>query len=200
MSLIADHEPDELGRFTAEGVAYLASRRGCVLVGVEKLAAVIRKQDAPEAEPEFARWADEGRWRPAEVYAACTRARGEKIPPSAPPKGYDQTTTGMNEELIAELIACDGVRPYYGGGWSIALEVLLRTAVYRNRGIEFGDRKAVKKAVLAVSDAGLAELRLGPRKGFATATLTWNARARLPTAEERAEERASRRDADEFLR
>lgn len=196
---MTDHLPDELGRFNEAGVRHLIEKRGCVLVGVEKHAAVIRKADAPDAEPEFALWTDDGLWYPRDIYRACTFARAEKVPPAAKPDKHDDTQTWLDEAMIARLIACDGVRPYYHGGWSIALEVLQRTVTRPDGIIVFGDRKAVKKAVLAVADAGLAELKLGPRGGWVAATLTWNDRARLPTADERAEERVSRRDADEFL-
>lgn len=192
-----DEVADAFGRFTAEGVAYLASRRGCVLVGVEDFAAAIRKQDSLEAKPEFAVCVDVDRWRPAEVYRACTRARGEKVQSWEPPKDL-RTSLILNESLIAELVASEGIRPYYKGDRTLALVSVLRTWTIGT--IMFYDRKPVKLAALAVVDAGLADLKMGPRGGWATATLTWNDRGKLPTAEERAKLHASRRDADEFLR
>lgn len=190
-------EPDALGRFDEAGVKWLAERRGCELIGVEKLSALIRIADDPEAQPEYAIWGDEGRWYPIEVYRACTRARGEKVHPFETPKGVMLPATGIDHERVAELIAADGVRVWYGRAWTIAFEAVLRTT--RDGIVLFGDRRPVKKAVLAVADAGLAELTLGPRDGWVRATLTWHDRARLRTPEEIAEESASRRDADDHL-
>lgn len=187
MSLLPELDPDSRGRFTEAGVAHLASRRGCVLVGVEKASAVIRKAEDLDAEVEFAMWGEEGRWYPADVYAACTRARGETVHPWEKPAGVKLPESAFDQELVARLVACDGVRVWYGREWTIAYEAVLRTTV--DGLVLFGDRKAVKRAVLAVADADLATLTLGPRNGWVAARLAWHDRAKRPpptTPEQRA--------------
>jgi hypothetical protein len=174
------HVIDVHGRFNEAGVTYLAGRRGCVLLGVEIPSAVIRRKDDPDAEKEFAFWGEEGWWYPAEIYRACTKARGEKVASWETPNGSKFPPTGMKDDLIAELIASDGVPPYYRGQWSIAMECVMRTILRPGQPIVFGDRKTVKTAIHAVVDAGLAALTLGPRQGWVQATLTWNVRAMTP--------------------
>jgi hypothetical protein len=199
-----DEEPDALGRFTAAGVARLCASRDCTLVAVDeqKIGAVIRANEAPpNAEPQYAEWADEGWWLPGPVYAACTLAKNLKVPSWDPPRELDLTSYGLREDYIARLLSSDGIRPFYAGARSVALGALVRTAKFEEGRLAHGDRKIVKAAVRAVTDARIATVTFGKRGGWACAFLNWHDRAKLTkmTPEERAVERAYRIEVDEFL-
>jgi hypothetical protein len=130
-----------------------------------------------EKDTEFA-LAQDGRWSAAEVFRACSRVHGRRIPRHMAPRGVslDRSFHNLKEDLIAEVIAADGIAPYRHGQRSVALEALLRSAETRKLGS--GDRPQVRRAVQAVADAGLAVLTKGPKGGFANADLMWDLRAR----------------------
>lgn len=154
-------------------------------------------------------------WHPVNVFRACREALGEKpIENWKAPKDIDTAAYGLDEEMIAEAIAADGIRPYWQGRRTLSLESLLRCVgdpadyaggqalvisndpeadahVYppgRHRRIAWADtRPEVRRAATAVADAGLAVLRMGPRGGWSRAELFWRSAARIGGRPTRAE-------------
>lgn len=153
----------------AGDVEALVASRACTIVGIHECFCEIAAKGA-ENSSRFALRRD-GHWIATDIFAACTQARGRRVPQHRPTRDLIPPPTAgrLREDLIAGTIAADGVRPFDSNGRTVALEALLRSAA--DGRLAYGERPQVQAAVRAVVDAGLARLMLGPRGGFANAKL-----------------------------
>jgi hypothetical protein len=135
-------------------------------------------------------------WRPIAVFKACQEAAGKKpVEVGEVPKDLNTTTHGLDEALIAEALAADGIRPYWRGLRTMPFEAVIRCAGDPTKAIRrlmvsddptdrvyppgatlaFSDtHPSVRLAARAVVDAGLAILEFGPRGGWSRARVIWN--------------------------
>jgi hypothetical protein len=76
---------------------------------------------------------------------------------------------------IANIAGADGLRPYLskraGPTWAFKSVLLSASPAQVDQSYHW------RRAVRALEDFGLLSIKLGPRRGLATATLTWTPRA-----------------------
>jgi hypothetical protein len=97
--------------------------------------------------------------------------------PVDPSEGLDTVSHGLQEDVIAETLASDGIWPYRSGRRTAALEALLASEA-RDGFIPTADtNRTVKMAARAVIDAGLADHIFGP-KGGVYVCIRWTPAAR----------------------
>lgn len=171
---------DAFTRLPIAGVRRVVQARQCTVVDASEFVCSIRAIQGTEI---ISVVGEDSRWRAAAVFAACRHAHGLDLADwrRGDAARLDRFWHNLNEELIAQLLAADGIAPYSRGGRTVPLDALLRTASSDNPKLAYGDRAKVRDAVRAVCDAGLAALRLGERGGYANATLSWKEHARVHT-------------------
>ena len=94
-------------------------------------------------------------WLTHAIMEACRKVHGLAIPDFEPPNGWT-IVREPDEWEIARLIAADGVQPYVGGARSRALQALLDSFWDNGGHVPDTNYRSVRKAVIAVVDAGLA--------------------------------------------
>jgi hypothetical protein len=164
-------------------VVTLAEARGCTVKRTTKVSLEMRGKAGSTASCDAVDEKIE-RWTTTAVFTACTAARLSPRSRAYPgtmeaPEGLDLTQYGLREDLIAQAIVADGVWAYRAGQRTVALETLLRCN-NSSAELHWADNKpAIRNAVRAVVDAGLAELIMGPNGGWTRAWVRW-----LPAAQQ----------------
>lgn len=150
-------------------------------------------------------------WQPVRIFRAVIDAleKGPIVDWRAP-ENLDTSSHGLDEALIAETLAADGIRPYWRGQRTVPMESIINCVNDKSAKAEFrvisSDRpdddadlyppgkiiakaknnQAVQKAAHTVVDAGLARLQTGPHGPdcWTKAALDWRPAARImgPTA------------------
>ncbi|MDB5581349.1 MAG: hypothetical protein JWR80_6525 [Bradyrhizobium sp.] len=167
-------------------VVRLAEARGCT---VKRLSAVSVEMRGPGGNTATCNSADgENKlWTTTAVFVACRDARlsptsrSRAGTPDAP-AGLDVKQYGLHEHLIAAAMVADGVWAYRDKQRTAALETLLRCS--HGEELHWADNKpAIRNAVRAVVDAGLASLVMGPNGGWSRAKVQWLPAAKITDLE-----------------
>lgn len=152
-----------------EAVKSLSLARGCQVRRVGKLACEMTGELGTTAmctakDPEGISW------DVLDVFRSCRDARTgtdrpHRLGKTTPPVGLDTMSHGLQEDVIADALAADGIWPYTSKRRSNALDALL-AAEARGGFIPCADsNRKVKMAARAVIDAGLADHIIGPKGG-----------------------------------
>lgn len=118
-----------------------------------------------------------GLWSVLDIMRACRQAHlspAKKLRDArtTPPAGIDTYSHGLDEYLIAQALAADGMRPYHRQYRTAALQTLLEWKDGERKG--YGpSRHNLGAALVAVEGAGLAKVIRESRFSITTAKLIW---------------------------
>lgn len=171
---------DEDGLFNASSATEMAGRRQCtVTVNTDLLLTVAATSsiDVVALAP--------ARWEPLSILAACTRAHGRQAFEVDEETAKPENHKGLYEIRIARVAGADGLRPYLtrDGRYEIDDEKAKRgmpTFAFQSL-IALDDREnyLVRRALRALEDVGLVQIRSRHPGGMASAEITWTDRAYL---------------------
>ncbi|MCA6098153.1 hypothetical protein [Bradyrhizobium australafricanum] len=200
--------PDADGLFDATGVDIICGRRQCHF---EPVIDLLGRVQFMETRVQLVTIAP-GRWDPAAILAACTRAHGNRVYEVDTSRVTPANPSGLDELKIARIVGADGVRPYlskksryFEGRLGVVTPAArpvqaerrynilrrseagkptwaFRSLLFDVRGPRTSDYK-VRRALRALEDAGLMHIQLGKMGGMATAKCTWTTRAYLTAPE-----------------
>jgi hypothetical protein len=106
--------PNANGLFTVDQVAALASKRGCSIHKAGDITIEIKHPGQGRGQWKHAKImaTDRGLWHPVQIFRACREANGKPHYEVDSAKTKIQNPGGLNEMLIAQILAADGVKPY----------------------------------------------------------------------------------------
>lgn len=182
----ASPQPDRDGLFDVEGVTVICGRRQCNVEPVGELFLDVQFQKTKVRVTAFA----QGKFDPVSVLTACTEARGSRAYKVDYETARPTHPEGIDELRVAAVVGAAGIRPYFprrgkytharNGADRIASAGLPTWAFEQIiMGSEDRSDYRVRHGLRALEDAGLIEIKRGPRGGMAAARCTWTARAYL---------------------
>jgi hypothetical protein len=216
--------PNQHGLFNVEQVAVLAYKRGCSIKKAGHYAIELKCIPLRQYEWSYATITatDKELWHPVNIFRACREAAGKPYYEVDVKAAKITNPRNLNEVLIAQILAADGVKPYLSQRmehdvchyeqipefWQGPANTLFKKHVRAKFPESFGQMKVkavrgdwtksmtcvmcqrrdassseYRRALYALSEGGLIDLKLGNRQGIGTATFEWMPLAYLTAVE-----------------